>query len=297
MRSGEAETLKKTLFYISTILAVAYVVGSFFWTSAARREATCTGIAVHVKNPNDSLRFITDKFILSEIERLGFNVKGKRLTAVDEERIERSLDSQYYVEHVQCYTRSDNSLCVDVEPVQPVMRVFDGGSSYYINRAGKHVPANAGFFLDVPVVCGHFSKKYQPTQLLPLIDYLNEHPEMDELVSAIEVKNPRNVMITPQMAGLTVNLGDLSDLDKKFAKLRRFYREVLPVKGWDFYDTITLKWHGQIVASKRVDKPRLKIQQNTELGHEESPDPLVAVAAGEAADTTAHKQTVRQKNN
>lgn len=82
------------------------------------------------------------------------------------------------------------------------------------------------------------------------------------MVSAINAANPRNVYIIPQMAGITVNLGDLTDLDKKFAKLKRFYQEVLPVKGWDFYDTITLKWHGQIVASKRINTPRLKIQQD-----------------------------------
>ena len=174
------------------------------------------------------------------------------------------------------------------------MRVFDGNQSYYINRAGKHVPANEGFFLDVPVVSGHFSKRFQPTQLLPLIDYLSSHPEADEMVSAINAANPRNVYIIPQMAGITVNLGDLTDLDKKFAKLKRFYQEVLPVKGWDFYDTITLKWHGQIVASKRVNTPRLKIQQDVSLGHEESPDPLVSVAVSEVSDTT-RKHTITPK--
>lgn len=254
----------------------------------------CSGIVVTVENPNDSIRFITDKFILSEMNRLGFNVKGKRLVNISEEQIERTFNKQYYVEHVQCYTNSDNSLCIDLEPIQPVMRVFDGNQSYYINRAGKHVPANEGFFLDVPVVSGHFSKRFQPTQLLPLIDFLSSHPEADEMVSAINASNPRNVYIIPQMAGITVNLGDLTDLDKKFAKLKRFYQEVLPVKGWDFYDTITLKWHGQIVASKRVNTPRLKIQQDVSLGHEESPDPLVSVAVSEVSDTT-RKHTITPK--
>ena len=69
---------------------------------------------------------------------------------------------------------------------------------------------------------------------------------------------------------------------------------MLPVKGWDFYDTITLKWHGQIVASKRINTPRLKIQQDVSLGHEESPDPLVAVAVSEVSDTT-RKHTITPK--
>lgn len=289
--------MKKALFYISTVLIVAYVVGSFFWTNAARRNVVCAGVVVSVENPNDSMRFISDKFILSELDRLGFKVKGKPLTAINVEQIERTFDKQYYVEQVQCYTCSDNSVRIDVQPVQPVMRVFDGGQSYYINRAGKHVPANAGFFIDLPTVTGRFSKRYPPTKLLPLVDYLDSHKDADELVSAIMVRDPRNIFIVPKTAGLLVNLGDLSDLDKKFNKLTRFYREVMPVKGWDFYDTITLKWHGQIVASKRVDKPRLKIQENIELGHEESPDPLQAVTVHEAADTAKHKQVKKDDKN
>ncbi len=281
------------MFYISTVLVVVYVVAAFFWTSAARREAKCSGVVAHVENPNDSLRFITDRFILSEVDRLGFKVKGRPLTAIDIEKMERTFDRQYYVEHVQCYTCSDNTVRIDLQPVQPVLRVFDGGSSYYINRAGKHVPANAGFFLDLPVVEGHFSKQYPATQLLPLVDYLGEHPDVDALVSAIRVADRRNIYIVPKTTGLIVNLGDMSDLDKKFAKLKRFYKEVLPVKGWDYYDTITLKWHGQIVATKRYDKPRLWIQDNAELGHEESPDPQQEVE--HVADTTRHQKVMKKE--
>ncbi len=280
------------MFYISTVLVVVYAVAAFVWTGAARREAKCSGVVAHVESPNDSLRFITDRFILSEVDRLGFKVKGRPVTDIDIEKMERTFDSQYYVEHVQCYTCSDNTVRIDLQPVQPVLRVFDGGASYYINRAGKHVPANSGFFLDVPVAEGHFSKRYPATQLLPLVDYLSEHPDVDALVSAIKVADRRNIYIVPKTTGLIVNLGDMSDLDKKFAKLKRFYKEVLPVKGWDYYDTITLKWHGQIVATKRYDKPRLWIQDNAELGHEESPDPQQEVV--HVADTTRH-QIVKNK--
>ena len=271
---------------------MVYAVASFFWTGAKRHDATCRGVVVNVENPNDSLRFITDGFIQKELLRLGYNVKGKPLRTIDCERIERAFDSQFYVEHVQCYTCSDNRLRIDLQPVQPVLRVFDGNESYYINRAGKRVPASDGFFLDVPVVDGHFTKAYPATRLLPLVDYLGENPDVDNLVSAISVANPRNVYIVPKTTGLVVNLGDLDDLDKKFAKLKRFYREVLPVKGWDYYDTITLKWPRQIVATKRYDKPRLWVQDNAELGHEESPDPGQQTTA---VDTT-HHQKVDKKN-
>ena len=48
------------------------------------------------------------------------------------------------------------------------------------------------------------------------------------------------------------------------------------------------------VASKRINTPRLKIQQDVSLGHEESPDPLVSVAVSEVSDTT-RKHTITPK--
>lgn len=280
------------MYYISTALVAIYLIGSFFWSEAAGRNAVCSGVVVNVQNANDSLKFITDRFILNEIKRLGFNPKGKRLSSVDTQSIEASLAKQYYLESASCYKCPDNRVQIDVVPVNPVMRVFDSvGGTYYINRSGKHVPASDGFHLDVPVVCGHFTKKFAPTALLPLIDYIKAHPEVDAFISAIDAKDANNVYIIPNVAGHVVNLGSIDRLDAKFGKLMRFYREVMPVKGWDVYDTISLKWHDQIVATKRNAAPRLWVQEDADVGHEETPDPQQDVTAkADAAQPATEKK-------
>ena len=58
----------------------------------------------------------------------------------------------------------------------------------------------------------------------------------------------------PVIRGHVVNLGDTSLIANKFDRLKVFYREVMPVKGWNFYDTVSVKWRGQIVASRREKK-------------------------------------------
>lgn len=278
--------MKKVLFVISTILVAAYCIGSFLWTDAKSRDAVCRGVSVMVDDDNDSLKFITNEFILKEIKRLGFSLKGQRLSAIDTQSLEDALSKQYYLESAACYKCNDNTLQVDVVPVCPVMRVFDAsGTTYYINRAGKHVPASDGFFMDVPVVCGRFTKTFTPTKLLPLVDYLKAHPDIDALVSSIEARDERNIYIVPNVAGHVVNLGSLDRLDAKFGKLIRFYREVMPVKGWDVYDTISLKWYDQIVATKRDAKPRLWVQEDAEMGHDETPDPQQEVTTASGADS------------
>nr|CDL66449.1 unnamed protein product [uncultured bacterium] len=54
---------------------------------------------------------------------------------------------------------------------------------------------------------------------------------------------------------------------------------VLPVKGWNFYDTISLKWDHQIVATRRKPGSRLNIAIADE-NDEEKPDNIETMTSG-----------------
>lgn len=279
--------MKKVLFYISVLLVTVYVVAFFIAGKRVEGKALCGGMDVVVEE-NDSLEFITPGFIRSEVKRLGLSVDRMNIDDVDAQKIEDVFNAQYYVENAECFKLNNRRVQLTVVPVRPVMRVFENDSiTYYINRKGKKVPASADFFVDVPVVRGNFSGKHslRPEQLLPLIDYLAVHPEENRLVSAIEVKDSSNVFIIPAIIGHVVNLGAVDNLDAKFSKLKRMYSEVMPVKGWNAYDTITLKWNNQIVATKRNLKSRLWVQTQ-DIGGEELPDPSQEVAVVYSSDTS-----------
>ncbi len=62
------------------------------------------------------------------------------------------------------------------------------------------------------------------------------------------------------------NLGD------KFDRLRLAYKKILPVKGWDFYDTLSVKWRGQVVATRRVKRLHQAISTVDIEAEQELPD-------------------------
>lgn len=256
-----------------TVLASAYVVASFFWTGEVGAKERCVGVSLSVNGDEDTLKFVTPQFLQSEMKRMGLSLTGKPLSAIRTETIEDLFNRQYYVEHVQCFKCSDHTVRLEVWPVKPVMRVFEGNESYYINREGKRVPSKPEIFVDLPVVKGNFSSLFPPQRLFPLTDRLSADKTLRELVSSVEVVDSANVYLVPTIAGHVVNLGTLDNLDAKFAKLMRMYREVLPVKGWLVYDTINLKWNNQVVATKRNATSRLWIQEEN-IGHEEEPEPI-----------------------
>jgi cell division protein FtsQ len=75
----------------------------------------------------------------------------------------------------------------------------------------------------------------------------------------------------PNISGHVINIGSADGFENKFAKLMQFYRQVMPKKGWDTYDTISVKWNHQIVATRRVKAVVQTLDVNLE-DDEQAPD-------------------------
>ena len=87
----------------------------------------------------------------------------------------------------------------------------------------------------------------------PIVERISRDPQWEAITSQLMV-NPGNgdIILVPLIRGHVVNLGDTADIDDKLARVMTMYRKVLPLKGWEYYDTISVKWAGQVVASRRV---------------------------------------------
>lgn len=251
-----------------SIVLLAYIVVAVSWSRNQSATELCRGVIV------DSIesRFVTGREIIRELGTFPERSKSLHVHQINTDSIERSLASIDNIERVRCVVTTDNYIRIEVAPLEPVARIFDTDSSYYINRAGKRISANARYHSDVPVVSGHFTDKFPPTSMIPLIDYINRDSTWATLVTHIKVDNSRNVILVPMIHGHVVNIGDLSNLDDKFSRLRRAYKEILPVKGWDFYDTLTVKWEGQIVATRRHKKLHQAISPIDFEAEQELPD-------------------------
>lgn len=169
--------------------------------------------------------------------------------------MERVLGALPQIESVNAAVLCNGELRLDIVPMSPVARVFDRNKSYYINRSGKRISASIDYHIDVPVVSGHFDSIHNPAQILPVLDYIKSNPDINNLVSAVNTDRNHDIILVPVIRGHVVNFGDTTMIADKFARLKSFYNKVMPVKGWDYYETISVKWRGQIVAT-RHDKPK-----------------------------------------
>jgi cell division protein FtsQ len=242
---------------ICSVVLLCYLLVALPWACTRAQMQTCQGLAggsVEVIDP-DTLHFVTAEEATRLLGDLPENIILRRFCDLDLDSISRMLQASDKVERVEVMRLNNDKISIRLWPIHPVARVWlPSSGSYYINRAGKRISATANFHMDVPQVTGRITSQWPATRLLPLIDYLNDHPLWSQMVSMIHVQDSTDVLLVPVIRGHVINLGDLSNLDSKFSRLEQFYSEVLPVKGWDYYRTISVKWNGQIVATKRKDK-------------------------------------------
>ena len=243
--------MKRLIQNIILLLLTALLLAGIFWARHKAKDELCQRVDVVIVN-DDSTTFVTKKGVLAELASAGIKMEGRPMWQIDASYVEQELRRSDYLEDVQCVKGKDGVVIIRATQLVPVFRVFTNESeSYYVNATGKRMLAKASFYADVPVVKGEFTSQFPCTRLLPMVKYVEQDSLLRSIVSMYVVRDSDNIFFVPSIYGHVVNMGSVDGFERKFEKLKLFYQKVLPAKGWETYDTISVKWDHQVVATKR----------------------------------------------
>ena len=242
--------IKTILKWSILVVLVAYAAMAAVWAHGEAMKSACKGINIEISGGNlvDS---VSQRGVMAELAGYPGKIIGNLPAYINTREIESYLRQFSHFEDVECNMLTDGRLNVRITPMMPALRVFDGNSSYYINKDGKVMESKASFFVDVPVVSGHFSENFTARQLMPVVKFVENDPMLSKLVGMIQANDPDNILLVPRIHGHVINFGDTTRLEEKTKMLAAVYSKVMPYKGWETYDTISVKFRGQIVASRK----------------------------------------------
>lgn len=256
-----------TLCILSLMLAV-YLVVALVTSQSIAAEAPCNGVQISVSQ-NEMSQFVTPDDIDHELGGITALADSATAASFNLRDIEMRLRGLSIVEDVNCRRLSNDVIAIDVVPMVPVARVFDNNGSYYINKAGKHLQASARYQLDVPVVITDNDSLTNAAEIIPLLQRIGENKTWSQLVSALKVDRNGDIFIIPAVSGHIVNIGDGSNLDNKMSRLFAFYNQVLDVKGWNYYDTISVKFANQVIGKVVPGRLRRNAPDDDDLSYED----------------------------
>lgn len=242
---------KTILKWVVCVVLLGYVAAALALGPAIRDAEACAGIDLRIEGsslPDSILR----QGVATQIAKYDTKIVGRPMQELDLQKMEDFLGRFSNFEDVECSFDPERRLRIDIFPIRPEARVFEpSGKSYYINREGKRIAADAEFFIDVPVLLLGKNPGVPPEHALPVIRRVTADKDLSVLVAAFKLDGRNDILLVPAIHGHVVNFGDTTGFERKKAALMTAYRRILPAKGWETYDTISVKFRDQVVASRR----------------------------------------------
>lgn len=234
---------------------------AMIWIIARNRKANtfADGLLVEVKELSGGDKLISERDVRQVLlSAFGSDLENSELGSLDVDRMERVLENDPFVKNADVYIDQNNQVHIDIDQREPLVRVLDNhGNNYYLDAAGKKMPPSKNYAARVIVATGNVSpytpefrqkRKSNLKDLFNLTQALLADEFLASFIQQIHVNNAGDFILVPLIGDQKIILGPARKLEDKLDRLKIFYKEGMPYEGWRKYETINLKYSGQVVC-------------------------------------------------
>jgi cell division protein FtsQ len=249
--------VKKGIFAASGIVLLL-VLASF--VDSQHNKNLCKKIVVNILD-GEQFQFVKESAIKNIVNKdREDDLIGRKISQIDLLDIESRLSKNPFIKSSEAYFDMDGNMTVDIRQRQPIIRAVDPlNQSYYLDVDGKRMPVSDQYTPYVPIATpgdvdirgfkDSILRTYDST-LFVLATAIEKDSFMRALVGQIIVGQNNEISVIPRLGNFEILLGDVTDLDDKFIRLRSFYQVTLPAAGWNTYKKISVKFKNQIIANR-----------------------------------------------
>ena len=259
MLSSEHIMMLKRLGVIAFFFLVAALVIS---AVNAKKASSANEILIDIKQLEVGRSMINNEDVLMILEKaFGYSLTAVPIGGLDVERIERVLRSDAFVKDATVFIDAQNKIHIELTQREPILRLIDkNGLTYYLDRSGEKVPTSRHYTPRVLVATGNIppydrdyldKKQHAIKDLYELTQRIMRDEFLAPMIEQIYVSRSGDYHMIPKIGDQRIILGKLDRLEEKILYLKNFYKEALPYKGWQRYQTINLTFKGQVVAKKK----------------------------------------------
>ena len=81
-------------------------------------------------------------------------------------------------------------------------------------------------------------------------NYINDDEFLKAQIIQLHMNEDKEIELVPRVGNHTILLGEISEMEDKFNKLKLFYTKGVKQTGWNQYRLINLKYKNQLVCVK-----------------------------------------------
>ncbi len=230
------------------------------FTEKRLRQHQCKAILVEINQP-EGQQFLNRKDVTAFLTNNGEEpLIGQPIDAIDLSKLEQRLGQFALIKKAHVSFDLAGNLLANITEPDPIARLVRGGSGarvvggQYITREGRFIPLSMNYSARVPVVSGSWFRSHRtlksPTgqELLTLFRYINETPLWRAQIAEIAVDSVGEVTLWPQVGTYKIEFGVPQNIETKFDKVKLFYTQIAPQKGWSRYHRVNVQYRNQLVC-------------------------------------------------
>lgn len=142
------------------------------------------------------------------------------------------------------------SLVVRSKQRNPVVRIVNRGTSYYLDSTLTKIPLSIEGQSDVIVGNGNIKTVNDLKRIVTLATFIYRTEDYRTLFDQIYLDTNKDLLLVPKIGKQVILIGDTADLDKKFKNLMTFYKKGMCNAGWETYEKINLKYDDQVICTR-----------------------------------------------
>lgn len=231
-------------------MLLAYFPIVFAFISAEKSKVVCADIHVVVKDSIAS-QFVTSgqikKVLLNKYPKL----LGNSLQQINCEEIELFLKKHEAIKKCEAYYTVGGRLNIFIGQRQPLLRIFSGYTSYYIDEEGFKMPLFKQHAAHVLVLSGHVNKLDSLNEVIDLARFIKADSFWNAQIEQIYVEANGEFSLAPRVGEQIIYLGSLNNYLVKMRNLYALYTKGLNPRELNNYKEINLKYEGQIICTKK----------------------------------------------
>ena len=194
-------------------------------------------------------KFMTEQIALKYIKQQDFNFDSVALSNFYLNELEIAFLQHPAIKNAQVYSNQEGEININLLQRKAVVRIKTDYTDYYLDEQGMKMPLSSDYTPRVLVVTGEVNES-KHSSIFSFIEIINKDIFWKSQITQVHFSN-NEVIIIPRVGSQKIHFGTLTDVNKKLGNLYQFYKQAMPVKGWQTYSEISLAYNNQIICTKK----------------------------------------------
>ena len=239
--------MKKAIMILRWILLIVVFILTLSFTNGKHQQQLVSLDEINIELAEE--QFVNHDIVVDFMFKNGIKFNSVCLNQFQLEELEQFLEHHPSIYSAEVFTSQEGDVSIDIVQRKAVVRIITKDDNYYLDANGSIMPISEHYTPRVLVVNGDVSESSHQ-EIFDFVNIIRKSEFWKAQITQLYLIDKVCILI-PRVGEHKIHFGLLTRVNEKLNNLYQFYQQAMPLKGWQTYSDISLKYNNQIVCTKK----------------------------------------------